>query len=164
MNSKLKLIQVIKTDILRNFEPNAERSFNLEPTAELWQSSFTKPEVVELQAAEEDPFTAVLPERLISTMDRLNVEVSPSNNQIMPDINLFVQKTFQDIYYQHKNFHVDRHESPELYRVINSITEYLVLFYDNESLSIHTEQDLLEDEVYGFIKRTRRMSNLWTET
>ncbi|CAO3647158.1 unnamed protein product [Mucor fragilis] len=143
LNSKLKLIQVIKTDILRNFEPNAERSFNLEPTAELWQSSFTKPEVVELQAAEEDPFTAVLPERLISTMDRLNVE-----------------KTFQDIYYQHKNFHVDRHESPELYRVINSITEYLVLFYDNESLSIHTEQDLLEDEVYGFIKRTRRMSNL----
>ncbi|KAL0142701.1 hypothetical protein V8B55DRAFT_1563177 [Mucor lusitanicus] len=52
---------------------------------------------------------------------------------------------------------------PELYWVINSILEYLDLFHDGKAVQMKTEQDLL-DEVYGFIKRSRSISQLQTET
>ncbi|KAL9539230.1 hypothetical protein MBANPS3_010382 [Mucor bainieri] len=111
-------------------------SYILEPTANIWQKCFSESELAELTSAEEQVFTARLPERL---------------------------KTFEQIYDQYKGFHVDRYDDPELYWVTNSILEYLDLFHGKKSLQMKTEQDLL-DEVYGFIKRSRNISKLQTET
>ena len=61
-----------------------------------------------------------------------------------------------------KNIEADRHDDPELYWVKESVLDYIELFYNTDFAMFNSEQDLL-DEVYGFIKKSRRISKTRTE-
>ncbi|EPB86805.1 hypothetical protein HMPREF1544_06421 [Mucor circinelloides 1006PhL] len=73
------------------------------------------------------------------------------------------KKTYKEMYDVFKNIEADRHDDPELYWVKESVLDYIELFYNTSFAMFNSEQDLL-DEVYGFIKKSRRISKTRTET
>ncbi|CAO3620736.1 unnamed protein product [Mucor hiemalis] len=73
------------------------------------------------------------------------------------------KKTYKEMYDVFKNIEADRHDDPELYWVKESVLDYIELFYNTNFVKFNSEQDFL-DEVYGFIKKSRRISKTRTET
>ncbi|KAI8885955.1 hypothetical protein K501DRAFT_293083 [Backusella circina FSU 941] len=74
------------------------------------------------------------------------------------------KNTFRSIYDEFDAVKADPIYNPEEYWAKRSILDYACLFIENEKvLPRRTEQDLLED-VYGFIKKSYRLSNTTVET
>ncbi|CAO3657386.1 unnamed protein product [Mucor hiemalis] len=74
------------------------------------------------------------------------------------------KNTFRSIYDEFDTVKADPVYNPEEYWVKRSILDYACLFIENEKvLPRRTEQDLLED-VYGFTKKSFRLSNTTVET
>lgn len=67
------------------------------------------------------------------------------------------------MYNEFKDIEADKHDDPSLYWVKESVLDYIELFYENSTIIVNTEQDLL-DEVYGFVKQSRRLNRTRTET
>lgn len=53
------------------------------------------------------------------------------------------------------------YEEPKLFWVQQGIFDYIDLFYKCSKIDVDTEQDLL-DEVYSFVKKSRKINNLST--
>jgi hypothetical protein len=82
----------------------------------------------------------------------------------LESIKFSLQNLFRSIYDEFDAVKADPIYSPEEYWVKRSILDYACLFIENEKvLPRRTEQDLLED-VYGFIKKSHRLSNTTVET
>ncbi|KAG1503022.1 hypothetical protein G6F46_002573 [Rhizopus delemar] len=74
------------------------------------------------------------------------------------------KNTFRSIYDEFDAVKADPIYNPEEYWVKRSILDYVCLFIENEkALPRRTKQNLLED-VYGFIKKSYRLSNTTVET
>lgn len=79
-------------------------------------------------------------------------------------ISLFVQNTFEGIDEAFQPLRFNRLQQPEEYWCRESILNYLNLFINSDTIApFNTEQDLLED-VYGFIKASKRLNSTIAET
>jgi hypothetical protein len=67
------------------------------------------------------------------------------------------------MYQAFKNVEADRYDQSTLFWLKESVLNYIDLFYEENQVVAHTEQDLLE-EVYGFLRRSRTLCSTKTET
>ncbi|KAG0932794.1 hypothetical protein G6F30_010571 [Rhizopus arrhizus] len=124
-------------------------SMIMDPKSSLWRSCFSAEDLDEIitYSNSHNELGRPLPtniEDLLSKLDKKN--------------------TFRSIYDEFDAVKADPIYNPEEYWVKRSILDYACLFIENEKvLPRRTEQDLLED-VYGFIKKSYRLSNTTVET
>ncbi|GAA5816521.1 hypothetical protein MFLAVUS_010050 [Mucor flavus] len=110
--------------------------FVLDTTDDMGNDVSTEEEIKEVEEkAEAEEFEEEQPKDIINCLSGLDEK-----------------KTFHDIYSAFKDVKVDRYEKPEVHWCLQSVLDFIDLFYNASTINVTTEQDLL-DEVYGFIKK-----------
>ncbi|KAI8095394.1 hypothetical protein BDF21DRAFT_488949 [Thamnidium elegans] len=122
-------------------------SFIFSANDDIWKDYFSVEDLKEIKdSIEAKKVCEDMPKHLVDALLKLNKK-----------------KTYKEVYDVFKNIEADRHDDPELYWVKESVLDYIELFYNTNVAMFNSEQDLL-DEVYGFIKKSRRISKTRTET
>lgn len=124
-------------------------SMIMDPKSPLWRSCFPAEDLEEIITYSNSHNELGRP--LPSNIEELLLKLNKKN-------------TFRSIYDEFDAVKADPVYNPEEYWVKRSILDYACLFIENEKvLPRRTEQDLLGD-VYGFIKKSFRLSNTTVET
>ncbi|KAL7333197.1 hypothetical protein PS15p_202131 [Mucor circinelloides] len=122
-------------------------SFIFSANDDIWKDYFSVEDLKEIKdSVEAKKVCEDMPKHLVDALLKLNKK-----------------KTYKEMYDVFKNIEADRHDDPELYWVKESVLDYIELFYNTSFAMFNSEQDLL-DEVYSFIKKSRRVSKTRTET
>ncbi|GAA5798967.1 hypothetical protein HPULCUR_004376 [Helicostylum pulchrum] len=135
-------VEDIIYDFAKDFKyEHPAHSYILDLKTADWESYFSAEELVEVKSAEDYTFNRTLPENLNTMLMLLNGKSS-----------------FREIYNSFKNLNADPVEDPEEFWLKRSVVDFTLLFTDNEEHEKYTTEQELLDDVYSFIKNSKKIS------